>query len=194
MVRVRCASPSWSIPGGLHLRRALCAGTCIGGAGNTWATFSDEQKSNACTVVGVGKGAADVPEYGWVVAIAAALVESRVQNLDCGDRDSTGMFQQRTEVGWCDDVADCIDPVKSAFAFYGVASHTSNRGLTDIDGWEGMSVSDAAQAVQVRRTFVLLQPCDILCCSARVLSCPSLKAQPPPTLSVWQDKASTCDA
>lgn len=118
-------------------------------AGTTWATFSNEQKSNACTVVGVGKGAAGVPEYGRVVAIAAALVESRVLALNCGDRDSVGIFQQRTEVGWCDDIADCINPVTASFAFYGVASHTNNRGLTDISGWESMSVSNAAQAVQV---------------------------------------------
>ena len=62
-----------------------------------------------------------------------------------------GLFQQRCNVGWCQCGAgsECLDPVKATRAFYGIASHTSNRGLTDISGWQSMSVSDAAQAVQV---------------------------------------------
>jgi hypothetical protein len=35
-------------------------------------------------------------------------------------------------------------------AFYGIASHTSNPGLVDISGWQSMSITQAAQAVQVR--------------------------------------------
>jgi hypothetical protein len=33
-------------------------------------------------------------------------------------------------------------------AFYGVASHTNNPGLLDIKGWQSMTVTQAAQAVQ----------------------------------------------
>jgi hypothetical protein len=33
-------------------------------------------------------------------------------------------------------------------AFYGVATHTNNPGLLDITGWQSMSITQAAQAVQ----------------------------------------------
>jgi hypothetical protein len=52
-----------------------------------WATFTNQQKSNACTVVRVGKDAG-FPEYGWVVAIAVALVESHIQALPSSEASS----------------------------------------------------------------------------------------------------------
>ena len=36
----------------------------------------------------------------------------------------------------------------AARAFYGLADHTHNPGLTDIHGWEQMSIAHAAQAVE----------------------------------------------
>ena len=41
------------------------------------------------------------------------------------------------------------DPHLSAQAFYGVAAHTHNPGLVDINGWQSMSVAAASQAVQI---------------------------------------------
>ena len=35
-----------------------------------------------------------------VVALATALQESKLENLDDGDRDSLGLFQQRPSQGW----------------------------------------------------------------------------------------------
>ncbi|WP_445321597.1 peptidoglycan-binding domain-containing protein [Nocardioides sp. GXZ039] len=115
--------------------------------GTTYDSLSNAQKANARTIIGVAKGAS-VPEYGWVVALAAAMQESTLLNIDYGDRDSLGLFQQRPSQGW-GSAEQILDPVLASKAFFGVASHTSNRGLLDIAGWESMSVSDAAQAVQI---------------------------------------------
>ncbi|MCW2791148.1 MAG: hypothetical protein JWO76_246 [Nocardioides sp.] len=123
-------------------------GTGGGGStpGTTYDSLSPEQKQNARTIIGVGKGAG-VPEYGWVIALATSMQESTLLNIDYGDRDSLGLFQQRTSQGWGTE-AQIMDPVKSSKAFYGVASHTSNPGLTDISGWQSMTVTQAAQQVQ----------------------------------------------
>ncbi|SMH46441.1 Peptidoglycan-binding (PGRP) domain of peptidoglycan hydrolases-containing protein [Rathayibacter oskolensis] len=119
-----------------------------GQPGETFATLSDEQLANVRTIIAEGK-TAGVPEYGWVVAIATAMQESRLRNLSGGDRDSVGLFQQRPSAGW-GAAADLVDPVYASRAFYGAAnSPTTNTGLTDIAGWESMSVTEAAQAVQV---------------------------------------------
>jgi peptidoglycan hydrolase-like protein with peptidoglycan-binding domain len=123
-------------------------GTGGGGStpGTTYGSLSPEQKENARTIIGVGKGAS-VPEYGWVIALATSMQESTLLNIDYGDRDSLGLFQQRTSQGWGTE-AQILDPVKSSKAFYGVATHTSNPGLTDISGWQSMTVTQAAQKVQ----------------------------------------------
>ncbi|GAA1764251.1 hypothetical protein GCM10009795_008470 [Nocardioides hankookensis] len=123
-------------------------GTGGGGStpGTTYDSLSEEQKQNARTIIGVGQQAG-VPEYGWVVALATAMQESTLINVDYGDRDSLGLFQQRTSQGWGTD-AQILDPVLASKAFYGVATHTSNPGLTDISGWQSMTVTQAAQAVQ----------------------------------------------
>lgn len=119
-----------------------------GQPGETFATLNEEQLSNVRVIIAEGK-AAGVPEYGWVVAIAAAMQESRLRNLPGGDRDSVGLFQQRPSVGW-GDPAQLIDPSYAARAFYGGPnSPTPNPGLLDIEGWQNMTVTQAAQAVQV---------------------------------------------
>lgn len=116
------------------------------------AGFDTEQIQNARTIVAVGKQSG-VPAYGWVIALATAMQESTLRNLNYGDRDSQGLFQQRPVSGW-GSVADITNPVKSAQAFYGVAAHTGNTGLLDIPGWRKMQVTAAAQAVQ-RSAFPL---------------------------------------
>ncbi len=126
--------------------QALFGGGSSGTPGTTYGSLSAEQKRNARTIIGVGKGAG-VPEYGWVIALATSMQESTLMNIDYGDRDSLGLFQQRTSQGWGTE-AQIMDPVLSSKAFYGVASHTSNPGLVDIGGWQSMTVTQAAQAVQ----------------------------------------------
>lgn len=110
------------------------------------AALTPEQEEHAATIIDVGLSLG-VPERGLVVAIATALQESGLRNLDYGDRDSQGLFQQRPVSGW-GTVAQIRDPVASSQAFYGRAAHTDNPGLLDIAGWEEMAITEAAQAVQ----------------------------------------------
>ena len=109
-------------------------------------TLTGEQVSNAAIIIEEGR-AAGLPEYGWVIGLAAALQESGIRMLDYGDRDSINMFQQRPSQGWGNQ-AELSDPRRATRAFYGVASHTDNPGLTDVTGWKQLSVTAAAQAVQ----------------------------------------------
>lgn len=104
--------------------------------------YSAEQMANAATIVAVGKQM-QVPEQGLVIAIATAMQESTLRNLDYGDRDSLGLFQQRPSQGW-GAPAQLMDPTYAATTFY--------RHLLDVPGWQQMSLNDAAQTVQRSRT------------------------------------------
>ncbi len=70
-----------------------------GGAPADTENLSSAQLANAQIIaeVGVSMG---VPMPGETIAIATALQESDLQNLDYGDRDSLGLFQQRPSQGW----------------------------------------------------------------------------------------------
>ncbi|MDJ0338848.1 LysM peptidoglycan-binding domain-containing protein [Cryobacterium sp. PH31-O1] len=112
--------------------------------------MSEEMRLNAQTIVSVGRGAG-VGDTGLVVALAAAAQESGLRNVDHGDRDSLGLFQQRPSAGW-GTPEQVLDPVRASLAFFGGASNPNpdvTRGLLDIPGWETMSVTQAAQAVQI---------------------------------------------
>ncbi|MGW2476950.1 C40 family peptidase [Streptomyces sp. NPDC001665] len=97
-----------------------------------------EQIPAARTIVSVGLSL-DVPTKGQIIALATAMQESRLRNLNYGDRDSLGLFQQRPSQGW--GTAEQIhDPVHASKAFF---TH-----LLKVPGWEQMTVTQAAQAVQ----------------------------------------------
>ena len=104
------------------------------------------QEANAQVIAAEGERAG-VGLRGVIVALAAAMQESSLENRTTGDLDSLGLFQQRPSVGW-GMPAQILTPELAADAFYGIADHTTNSGLLDISGWEAMSVAEAAQAVQ----------------------------------------------
>ena len=62
-------------------------------------TLTGERLTNAQTIVSVGVRMG-VPRRGEIIAIATAILESRLVNLSGGDRDSVGLFQQRPSQGW----------------------------------------------------------------------------------------------
>ncbi|MEH0468574.1 NlpC/P60 family protein [Streptomyces sp. B21-097] len=97
-----------------------------------------EQVPNAQTIVAAGLSL-DVPKKGQVVALATAMQESRLRNLNYGDRDSLGLFQQRPSQGW-GSAQQIRDPVYASEQFY--------KHLLKVDGWQQMTVTQAAQAVQ----------------------------------------------
>ncbi|WP_233205831.1 LysM peptidoglycan-binding domain-containing protein [Cryobacterium sp. Y82] len=112
--------------------------------------MSEEMRQNAQKIVAVGRGAG-VSNAGLVIALAAAAQESGLRNVNYGDRDSLGLFQQRPSAGW-GTPEQVMDPVRASLAFFGGASNPNpnvTRGLLDIAGWESMTVTQAAQAVQI---------------------------------------------
>ena len=108
--------------------------------------LNDEMRQNAAIIVEVGRSMG-VPDYGIVIALATAAQESTLRNLDWGDRDSVGLFQQRPSQGW-GTVAQLTDPWEASRRFYG-GPGVPTRGLLDIRGWQDMPLTVAAQAVQV---------------------------------------------
>lgn len=127
---------------------AAAAYPCIGGgaAGDSGTGLQPDQAPNAALIVSVGRRLG-VPPKGLVIAVATALQESQLKNITHGHLDSLGLFQQRPAAGW-GLREQIMDPELATLAFFGGASHTANPGLLDIAGWERMSVSAVAQAVQ----------------------------------------------
>ncbi|MEU6230314.1 C40 family peptidase [Streptomyces sp. NPDC047042] len=97
-----------------------------------------EQVPNAATIVAAGLSL-DVPKKGQIIALATAMQESRLRNLNYGDRDSLGLFQQRPSQGW-GSAQQIRDPVYASEQFY--------KHLLKVSGWQQMTVAQAAQAVQ----------------------------------------------
>ncbi|MEY5017833.1 MAG: hypothetical protein RL431_882 [Actinomycetota bacterium] len=121
-----------------------------GNGGGVIAPLSQSMTRNAQIIISVGRELG-VPNFGIAIALATAMQESRLENIDYGDRDSVGLFQQRPSSGW-GSVAEIMDPRNAAMAFYGGPNSTAstrNRGLLDIPGWQTMSLSRAAQSVQI---------------------------------------------
>src|SRR3954451_3142756 len=96
------------------------------------------QAENAAVIAAVAHKR-DLPPHAVTVAIAVAMQESRLRNLDHGDRDSLGLFQQRPSQGW-GTPEQVQDPVYAAGKFF---SH-----LVKVKGWEDLAVTVAGQQVQ----------------------------------------------
>ncbi|WP_305788813.1 hypothetical protein [Symbioplanes lichenis] len=101
-------------------------------------TLDTVQMANAATISAVGVRR-KMPERAVVIALATALQESKLENLEDGDRDSLGLFQQRPSQGW-GTPEKIQDPRYAARKFY--------AALKKVKGWEDMRVTDAAQKVQ----------------------------------------------
>lgn len=116
--------------------------------------LSQVQMDHAATIVRVGEKL-KLSTQAFIIAISTALQESQLLNLANygvaeslnlphdgvgGDHDSVGLFQQRPSSGW-GTVEELMDPATSATKFY--------DALMQIPGWQSMSVTEAAQAVQV---------------------------------------------
>ena len=115
-------------------------------SGGSVTPLTAEMRTHASTIIQVGRQLG-VPEYGIVIALATAMQESTLRNLSWGDRDSVGLFQQRPSSGW-GTAADLQIPSHAATLFY-VGRSGYTRGLLDIPGWQGMTLTRAAQAVQI---------------------------------------------
>ncbi len=117
------------------------------------AGLTQAQMNNAATIVDVAR-ARNLPRQAAVVAVATALQESNLRNLASSavpaslkyphegqavNYDSIGLFQQRASAGW-GSVAQLMSPRTATGLFY--------DRLLKVPGWQNLSVTAAAQAVQ----------------------------------------------
>jgi N-acetylmuramoyl-L-alanine amidase len=112
--------------------------------------LNNERRTNAQIIVNVGREMG-VPDYGIVIALATAMQESSLRNINWGDRDSVGLYQQRPSSGW-GTVEQIMDPVYATRLFFGGPNNPNRgktRGLLDISGWQTMPLTVAAQRVQI---------------------------------------------
>ncbi len=121
-----------------HVAPLLQADECTATVSGHTVSLTVEQAENAAliTAVSVGRG---MPARAATIALATAYQESKLYNVESGDRDSLGLFQQRPSMGW--GTADqVLDPYYATNAFY--------DALERIGDYESMRVTVAAQEVQ----------------------------------------------
>ena len=104
----------------------------------TAADLDAAQRQNAATIIGVARGMG-APPRAWLIALATAMQESTLNNINYGDRDSLGLFQQRPSQGW-GTPAQVTDPVYATTIFI--------ERLLEVPGWDSLPVTVAAQTVQ----------------------------------------------
>lgn len=97
-----------------------------------------DQAHYASIITGVATQRALAPRAS-TIAIATAYQESGIDNLDYGDRDSLGLFQQRPSQGWGTQ-QQVMDPWYASNSFY--------AALVKVPNWATGDVNDVAQAVQ----------------------------------------------
>jgi hypothetical protein len=111
---------------------------CTAGAGQGAVALDPQQAQIAATIAGVAHRR-DMPSRAVTVAYAAAMQESHLHDLDFGDRDSVGIFQQRPSEGW-GPASKLINPVYASTKFF--------QALARVRGYRRLPVYEAAQAVQ----------------------------------------------
>ncbi|HOA88447.1 MAG TPA: hypothetical protein PKG79_03665 [Propioniciclava tarda] len=111
---------------------------CAATSGDWTVRLDPAQARNAAIIAGVA-GRRGLPTQAVTIALATAYQESGIRNLDYGDRDSLGLFQQRPSQGW-GTAAQVQDAYYSSNAFY--------AAMVQVKNWQTMDVGDVAQAVQ----------------------------------------------
>jgi len=111
---------------------------CTADVGPTHAQIDTEQARWTTLIAAIAERRG-LPPRATTIAIATAFQESRIHNLDYGDRDSVGLFQQRPSQGW-GTREQLLDPEYAINTFY--------NSLAKVDGYEAMRITDAAQGVQ----------------------------------------------
>lgn len=111
---------------------------CAAPLGNATQQLATDQAANASliTAISMRRG---LPPRAATIALATAMQESKLRNINYGHADSLGLFQQRPSQGW-GTPAQIMDPVYATNAFY--------DGLIKVPGYESLPITDAAQEVQ----------------------------------------------
>lgn len=122
----------------LQQNQTLVRERCTAVVGPDSYDLAPDQTANAALIAGlsVQRG---LPPRAASIALAAAIQESKLRNIGYGDRDSVGLFQQRSSQNW-GTREQLLDPVYATNAFY--------DALMTIEGYEDLAVTEAAQRVQ----------------------------------------------
>ena len=111
---------------------------CAVSAGRQDLELTVGQAGIAATIAGVA-ARRELPERAVQIAYATALQESKLTNLDYGDLDSVGVFQQRPSEGW-GTTRQIENPVYASGRFF--------AALAAVPGYQHLPVYEAAQDVQ----------------------------------------------
>jgi hypothetical protein len=113
-------------------------GDCTVTVADHTVEISREQAENASLIaaIAVRRG---LPARATSIALATAYQESKLRNIDYGDRDSVGLFQQRPSQGW-GSKNQLMDREYATNAFF--------DALLKVDGYQDMEITVAAQRVQ----------------------------------------------
>jgi len=111
---------------------------CIAQLDSGRASLTIEQSRYASLFAGIAAQRGLAPRA-VSIAITTAFQESDIRNLDYGDRDSIGLFQQRPSQGW-GTVEQIMDPYYSTGKFL--------DEMVKVRDWQNSDIGDVAQAVQ----------------------------------------------
>lgn len=111
---------------------------CVARVTGQSVALDTDQAHYASIVSGVATRRGLVPRAA-TIALATVYQESGIRNLDHGDRDSLGLFQQRPSQGW-GTPQQVRDPWYASDRFY--------SALVKVPEWRTGNVNDVAQAVQ----------------------------------------------
>ncbi|MGL5809735.1 MAG: hypothetical protein ACRCYQ_07325 [Nocardioides sp.] len=123
---------------GADLPAGLRAERCTATVGETTVRLETEQAENSALIaaISIERG---MPARAASIALATAYQESKLYNIDFGDRDSIGLFQQRPSQGW-GERRQLLNRRYAINAFY--------DALERVEGYQKMPITRAAQLVQ----------------------------------------------
>ncbi|SEQ97096.1 hypothetical protein SAMN05421756_107163 [Microlunatus flavus] len=111
---------------------------CVATVKDRSVVLDPDQAHYTSIVVGLSVRRGLAPRAGSI-AMATVYQETGIRNLDYGDRDSVGLFQQRPSQGWGSE-KQLMDPYYATTKFY--------NALERVRDWETRDITKVAQAVQ----------------------------------------------
>lgn len=115
------------------------ADQCVATVGDQSVAITPEQAKYAAVIVGEAQRRQLIPRAASI-ALATAYQESGIRNLNYGDLDSLGLFQQRPSQDW-GTPDQIMDPWYASGKFY--------EALVKIPNWQTGDINDIAQQVQI---------------------------------------------
>lgn len=112
---------------------------CLAVVNGHQVTVTTEQAQMAA-IIAAEATRRELPARAVSIALATAYQESGIRNLNHGDRDSLGLFQQRPSQGW-GTPEQILDPWYASGQFY--------AALVKIPDWQNADINDIAQQIQI---------------------------------------------